>query len=109
MRDLAVANGADPGAITLEQAATNTHENIVFTHQILEQRGWRTVLLVSSPYHMRRAMLTWHRIAPDITVIPTPVEQSLFYLHERGATLDQVRGLVHEYAAIVAYWWRGWI
>ena len=109
MRDLAVANGADPGAITLEQAATNTHENIVFTHQILEQRGWRTVLLVSSPYHMRRAMLTWHRIAPDITVIPTPVEQSLFYLHERGATLDQVRGLAHEYAAIVAYWWRGWI
>jgi uncharacterized SAM-binding protein YcdF (DUF218 family) len=109
MRDLAVANGADATAITLEQAATNTHENIVLTHGILERHGWRTILLVSSPYHMRRAMLTWHHLAPDITVIPTPVEQSVFYLHERGATLDQVRGLLHEYAAIAAYWWRGWI
>jgi uncharacterized SAM-binding protein YcdF (DUF218 family)/glycosyltransferase involved in cell wall biosynthesis len=109
MRDLAVANGADATAITLEEAASNTRENIVFTHGILEKHGWRTILLVSSPYHMRRAMLTWHHLAPDITVIPTPVEQSLFYLHERGATLDQARGLLHEYAAIVAYWWRGWI
>ena len=109
MKDLAVANGVPAGAIVLEEAAKNTQENVTFTDAILRQRGWNRILLVSSPYHMKRAMLTWRRSAPDRSVIPTPVAQSLFYLHGRGASLDQIRGIAHEYAAIVAYWWRGWI
>jgi hypothetical protein len=58
---------------------------------------------------MRRALLTWRRSAPDITVIPSPVKQSQFYQHANGPNLEQIRGIVQEYAAIVAYWWRGWI
>ena len=57
----------------------------------------------------RRAMMTWRGSAPDITVIPTPVGQSLFYLHDRGASLVQLRGIMQEYLAIAGYWWRGWI
>ena len=26
-----------------------------------------------------------------------------------GASLEQIGGILHEYAAIVTYWWRGWI
>jgi len=109
MKDLATANGVPADAIELEQSAANTHENVVFTREILARRGWRKILLVSSPYHMRRALLTWRGSAPDVIVIPTPVQQSLFYLHERGPSLDQVRGIMQEYLAIAAYWWRGWI
>ncbi len=109
MKSLAVANGVPPSAIVLETMAANTHGNVVLSNQILRARGWRTILLVSSPYHMRRALLTWRRAAPDVEVTPAPVPRSLFYTHERGASLDQIRGLVHEYAAIVAYWWRGWV
>jgi uncharacterized SAM-binding protein YcdF (DUF218 family) len=109
MRDLAVGNGVPPEAIVLEQNAANTHENVVFSNEILRQRGWRKILLVSSPYHMRRALLTWRGSAPDVTVVPAPVEQSLFYLHERGPSLEQIRGILQEYVAIVVYWWRGWI
>ena len=109
MKELATANGVPADAIVLEQAAANTHENVLFTDRILRQHGWRKILLVSSPYHMRRALLTWRGSAPEVTVVPTPVQQSLFYLHERGPSLDQIRGLLQEYAAIAAYWWRGWI
>jgi uncharacterized SAM-binding protein YcdF (DUF218 family)/glycosyltransferase involved in cell wall biosynthesis len=109
MRDLAVATGVPADAIVLEQEAKDTHDYVVFNHEILRQHGWRTILLVSSPYHMRRALLTWRRNAPDITVIPTPVPQSQFYLHERGPNLEQIRGITQEYVAIAVYWWRGWI
>jgi uncharacterized SAM-binding protein YcdF (DUF218 family)/glycosyltransferase involved in cell wall biosynthesis len=109
MKSLAVANGVPPAAITLEKEATNTRENVVLSERILHAQGWRSILLVSSPYHMRRALLTWRRAAPDIEVTPTPVPQSQFYAHGRGASLEQVRGVVQEYAAIVLYWWRGWI
>ncbi len=109
MKERAIALGVPAEAILLETEAANTYENVVFVDRILEDRQWRTVLLVSSPYHMRRSLLTWRKLAPDTTIIPTPVPESQFYAHSRGATLEQIRGVLHEYAAIVAYWWRGWL
>jgi uncharacterized SAM-binding protein YcdF (DUF218 family)/glycosyltransferase involved in cell wall biosynthesis len=109
MRTLAIASGVPADAIHLEAQARNTYENVLYSAELARQRGWRRVLLVSSPYHMRRAMLTWRRVAPDIDAIATPVPASQFYTHERGPSLEQIRGLAQEYAAIALYWWRGWI
>jgi hypothetical protein len=51
----------------------------------------------------------WQKQAPDVTVLPTPVPRSQFYEHARGATLEQVRGILQEYVAILGYWRRGWV
>jgi uncharacterized SAM-binding protein YcdF (DUF218 family)/glycosyltransferase involved in cell wall biosynthesis len=109
MKALAVANGVPPSAVVLETQAANTYQNVVYSRAILDGSGWRRVLLVSSPYHMRRAILTWRHVAPEIAVAAAPVPHSQFYDHGRGASLDQIRGLVQEYAAILVYWWRGWV
>ncbi len=109
MKAVAVDNGIPAEAILLEEHAANTFENVAFTNRILSEHGWRRILLVSSPYHMRRALLTWRHAAPDVAVTPTPVPQSEFYASSWGASFDQIRGIVHEYAAIVAYWLKGWI
>jgi len=37
------------------------------------------------------------------------VPASQFYEHGRGASLDQIRGIAQELAAIITYWWRGWL
>jgi uncharacterized SAM-binding protein YcdF (DUF218 family)/glycosyltransferase involved in cell wall biosynthesis len=109
MKAVAVANGIPPEAIVLEEQAANTYQNVEYTRRILNEHGWKRILLVSSPYHMRRALLTWKKVAPEITVIATPALESQFYTHERGASLEQIRGILHEYAALINYWWRGWI
>jgi len=109
MKAIAVDNGVPERDIFLEESAANTRENVVHTKAILDAHGWRRILLVSSPYHMRRAMLTFEKLAPGIEVIATPVPESQFYAHTRGASLEQIRGLLHEAAAIVQYWWRGWL
>jgi uncharacterized SAM-binding protein YcdF (DUF218 family)/glycosyltransferase involved in cell wall biosynthesis len=109
LRTVAVANDVPPAAIVLEEAAINTYENVERTRRILDDRGWRRILLVSSPYHMRRALLTWQKVAPHVDVIPAPPAESQFYAHATGASLEQIRAILHEYAAIVAYWRRGWI
>ena len=67
------------------------------------------MLLVTSPYHMRRALLVWHKLAPDVRVIPTPPLKSQFYDHSRGASLEQVSAIAHEYLALVVYRFRGWL
>ena len=109
MRALAVDQGVPASAILLEKQATNTYQNVKFVDDILREHKWRRVLLVSSPYHMRRALLVWHKQAPEVEVLPTPAPHSQFYEHVRGATLEQVRGILQEYVAIVAYWRRGWV
>ena len=109
MRAVAVDNGVPAGAIVLEESARNTYENVELTNRILKDHGWRRILLVSSPYHMRRATLTWRKVAPEIEVVPAPVPESQFYAHTRGASLEQIRGIMHEYAALASYWWKEWI
>jgi uncharacterized SAM-binding protein YcdF (DUF218 family)/glycosyltransferase involved in cell wall biosynthesis len=110
MRALAMDQGVPAAHIVLEEHAANTYQNVTFVNGILKAHGWRSILLVSSPYHMRRALLVWRKVAPDVVVIPTPPEQSQFYDHPRsGATLEQVRGIAQEYLAILAYWRRGWV
>lgn len=109
MHALAVSLGIPDDAITLETQAHSTYANVNNVNKILAERGWRQVLLVSSPYHMRRALWTWRKLAPEIKVIPTPVPNSRFYAHRWGANLEQIRAILYEYAALVTYWWRGWL
>ena len=109
MKKLAIDLGVPSSAIILETQAASTYQNVRFVREILDRQGWRQILLVSSPYHMRRALLVWQKAAPHVTVIPAPAPGSQFYAHDRGASLEQIRGILQEYLAIAAYLWRGWI
>ena len=107
MKAIAVANGVPADAVFLEEAAASTYQNVTHSKRILDGHGWTRVLLVSSPYHMRRALSTWRKVAPEVSVIPAPAD-SQFYVHETGASLEQIRGLLHEYVALLVYKLRGW-
>jgi len=109
MRDLAVGLGIPEDAIVLEERAGSTYENVIFSGDIARQYNFRRVLLVSSPYHMRRALLTWREQVPDIEVVATPVPGSQYYSHGYGANIQQFRGIAWEYAAILYYWSKGWL
>ena len=109
MKQLAVAHGVPAEAILVETRAANTRESVGSVAERLARDRVGRILLVSSPYHMRRALLVWRKAAPEVAVVATPVSESQFYTHGRGATLEQMGGILHEYAAIAAYWWRGWI
>lgn len=109
MRELAEAQGVPPSAILVETSAKNTVEDVIEVRDLLRRHGWQHILLVSSPYHMRRAVLTWRKLAPEIDVIPAPSLRSQFYLRGRGASLDQIWGIVHEYLGLIFYWLKGWV
>jgi uncharacterized SAM-binding protein YcdF (DUF218 family)/glycosyltransferase involved in cell wall biosynthesis len=109
MRALAVDQGVPPSSILLEEHATNTYQNVAFVDEMLRAHQWRKIVLVSSPYHMRRALMVWRKQAPDVAVVPSPVPQSEFYAHTRGASAEQLLGILQEYLAIAGYWKRGWL
>lgn len=107
MKSFAVSLGVPEEAIILEEKAANTYENVRFAKEILDQNRWRSILLVSSPYHMRRASLTFRKVAPEISVTNTPAPESRFYRHTLGPSLPQIRAIAQEYVAILYYWRKG--
>lgn len=109
MRALAVSLGVAPEAILLENQAGNTAENVQFTHQILQANRWTRILLVSAPYHMRRADLVWRKQAPDIHVVNTPIPLSRFYGDGTAVQWHHVQAILHEYLGMLYYWWRGYL
>jgi uncharacterized SAM-binding protein YcdF (DUF218 family) len=59
MRALAVQRGVPDRAILEEPLGEDTWGNATHTRQVLEQHGLRSAILVTSPYHARRAKLTF--------------------------------------------------
>jgi uncharacterized SAM-binding protein YcdF (DUF218 family) len=59
--------------IDLDYAAANTVGNAVETRRWARERGFRSLVVVTSGYHMPRAMLEISHRLPDVTLIPFPV------------------------------------
>ena len=59
--------------IDLDHQARNTVGNAEETRRWALAKGYRSLVVVTSSYHMPRAMLELQRQMPDITLIPAPV------------------------------------
>jgi uncharacterized SAM-binding protein YcdF (DUF218 family) len=69
MRDQALAEGVSPKSIIIDEKSQNTYENAVNTKRILDEIGTKSVILVTSPYHQRRANMTFEKVlGPDYKV-----------------------------------------
>lgn len=64
------ALGVPEKAVDLEARSRTTEENALESYEILSRAKARTILLVTSAYHMRRASEEFSRVG--LTVIPVP-------------------------------------
>ena len=60
--------------IDLDYTAINTVGNAAQTRRWARERGFRSLVVVTSDYHMPRAMLEIGHRLPDVTLIPFPVD-----------------------------------
>ncbi len=113
MKAVAVSLKIPDGSIILEDRAKSTYENVKFTKEILDNNKMNSILLISSPYHMRRALLVFNKVAKDIKVICMLVPNNLFYAQPQKGWKrikpEQIRAILHEYLGIMFYWLKGWI
>jgi len=105
--------GVPAEAIRLEERSRNTHENAVFTAELLQKSGLARGLLVTSALHMPRAMAAFQEAG--VEVVPAATD---FRLREEPPHLlrwlPEVRSLaistavLHEYLGLWMYRHRGW-
>src|SRR6267378_4194157 len=61
MKRAAVAAGVPASAIVVEGTSATTEENAQRVAELMKSRGLRSAILVTSPYHQRRAAILFER------------------------------------------------
>lgn len=89
MERQATSAGVPETAIVIDKDAESTTQNAENTKTILEKRGYKDVILVTSGYHQRRASLEFKKQSENIAIRNHPVIQDddwgwLWWLTPRG-------------------------
>jgi len=108
MRRWLIEFGVPESSIIVESMAKNTWENVAQVKGILQQHGFQTAVLVTTAWHMPRAV--WAFEAQALKVIPAPcyyiVEEEPYdlrsYLPRWNVLADSCDGL-HEYLGLLWY------
>jgi len=75
--DLYRPKAGDPPAdrVILEKASRNTLENAIYARDVLAAYDVRSVLLITSRYHLKRAAILFrHALPQDVAIYPYPVD-----------------------------------
>lgn len=113
MRELLEALGVPKAAIVLEEESRNTRQNAMHTARLATERGIQTVLLVTSPWHMPRAVATFRAAGLPVTPAPSdfargPMRGDLRAYMPSAAALSTNTKAMRELLAQLVYRWRGW-
>ena len=65
MRDWLLARGVPEGDVVAETASFNTRENLTYAKAIMEHRGLTKALVVTSDYHVARALALCRQVGID--------------------------------------------
>ncbi|MGA9532404.1 MAG: YdcF family protein [Anaerolineales bacterium] len=102
--------------IIIESRSSDTHEQAVLLKPMLSSRGIESFVLVTSPTHMRRAMLAFEAAGMDpiASVAPNRSEASAGQrqtpsLVPNMGSLQRSIVAGREVLGLIYYWFRGWI
>lgn len=106
MRDFIVCEGVPANVFTIENQATSTRENALFVARLLAGDKSRKVLLTSD-YHMGRALRAFRKAGIDASPIPFP--DALKQMNNPVQRWSVFCRLVEETARVAYYKEKGWI
>lgn len=114
MREHLELMGVPRQALLLERESRDTHDNAVYSAILLKGKGVKRILLVTSAFHMRRAVPLFER--QGLEVIPAPTDFQRVVGHAAvprwlpsADDLVRTTTALREYVGYLVYRYRGWI
>jgi uncharacterized SAM-binding protein YcdF (DUF218 family) len=91
----------------VENASTNTYENVKFSAAILEDAGVHKIYLVTSASHMRRSVATFEAagfdVVPAPTNLPSPIRPGIGDFLPRARSMHESSLAIYEWIGLVWY------
>ena len=88
--------------VDLDRSAVNTRSNAAETRRWARERGFKSLIVVTSNYHMPRAIVELSHAMPDVTLIPFVVVGDKWRDEPWWTSGATLRLLLSEYAKYVA-------
>ena len=88
--------------VDLDRSAINTRSNAAETRRWARERGFTSLIVVTSNYHMPRAIVELSHAMPDVTLIPFAVVGDKWREEPWWTSSATLRLLLSEYAKYVA-------
>lgn len=88
--------------VDLDRSARNTHGNAIEAARWVEQQGFRSLIVVTSNYHMPRALIEFSHRMPAITLHPFPVVTEKWRSEPWWQSASSGRLLLSEYIKFLA-------
>ena len=107
--------GVPRQAIVLESKSRNTRENAVNSASLVHAHGWQSVLLVTSGFHMPRALASFRQAGIQATPASTDIRssgpgiQTPLDLLPNADALQSTSLALKEHFGMVVYRLRGWM
>lgn len=96
MRRLALEAGIPDQALVLDKEARSTRESLLQAGEIMRARGWKTAVIVSDPFHLKRSL--WVATDMGITAYGSPALDSPTYT-------VAARRVYYTSREVLALWW----
>jgi uncharacterized SAM-binding protein YcdF (DUF218 family) len=109
LRAKAIELGVPASRIRIETRSHSTRQAVLAVAPILQSLEARTVTLVTSPYHQRRATAAARRAWPGVTVRSGAASPSMWSPRRWWAASTSRRVVLTEYAKLLYYGVRGWL
>src|SRR5207244_3606289 len=81
IRRILISDAVPAAAIDVECASRNTMENAEYSGAILRRMGVHRALLVTSWYHVRRALGSFRKASPDVEFLPVSATEDESFWH----------------------------
>ncbi|MEW6408753.1 MAG: YdcF family protein [Nitrospirota bacterium] len=114
MKSLAIEFGVPENRILVETQSRNTYENALYSKEILKDMGVKTIILVTSAFHMPRAVAVFKKIGiepiPAVTDFQSPRKEfDIFCIVPDASNLNRSSLAIKEYAGLLIYRLKGWL
>ena len=89
----------------IPEISDSTYEEALHSRDIMQAHGWRTAILVTDPFHMRRASLTFRQVfdAAGLVVLASPADGSKYGVDNWWTDRNAIMRVGQEYLKLGYY------
>ena len=95
----------DEAVMPLEQVAQSTYQEATESRDVMLERGWHSAILVTDPFHMRRALWAFRGVwkRAGLEVIASPAETSKYSVANWWRDPNRATRVIQEYVKFPYY------